>query len=73
MAWTKAEVLALLDGYARAPRASGPVQLSPAYLRAVERWEGLPENADGADKTWVVQSQRAWKEHFARARAGNRW
>jgi len=65
-------VLALLDAYARAPRVSNPVELSSAYLRAVERWEALPENAVGSDKSWVVRSQRAWKEHFAKARAGNR-
>jgi len=65
---SKAEVLAMLDAYARMPKATGPVVLSPAYLRAVERWEALPENAAGADKSWVDLCQRDWDEHFAKVR-----
>ena len=72
MAPTKPEVLELLEAHERMPRASGAVELHPAYLRAVERWEGLPENADRSDKSWVARSQRAWKRHFAAARAGTR-
>jgi hypothetical protein len=68
MSPSKAEVLAMLDEYARMPKPTGPVALSPAYLRAIERWEALPENADGADKSWVDRSRRSWKEHFAKAR-----
>lgn len=34
--------------------AAGPVVLDPRYLRAIERREGRPEAAPGADKTWVV-------------------
>jgi hypothetical protein len=67
MAPTKPEVLEMLDAYARLPKPSGPVTLSPGYLRAVERWEGLPENAAGADKSWVSRRRRDWEEHFARA------
>lgn len=65
---TKAEVLALLDAYARQPKPSGPVTLRPGYLGAVERWEGLPENAAGTDKSWVGRSQRTFDAHFVRAR-----
>jgi hypothetical protein len=65
---SKADVLALLDAYARMPTASGPVQLPAAYLRAVERWQELPENAEGADKSWVGRSQRRFASHFAKAR-----
>jgi hypothetical protein len=68
MAPTKAEVLAMLDAYVRAPKPSGPVVLSPAYLRAVERWEQLPDNAARVDKSWVSRCQRAWEAHFAQAR-----
>jgi hypothetical protein len=67
---TKAEVLKMLDAYARMPKPSGPVTLSPGYLRAVERWEALPENAAGVDKSWVVRCQRAFEAHFAKARVG---
>jgi hypothetical protein len=65
---TKAEVLEMLDAYARLPKPSGPITLSPGYLRAVEKWEGLPDNADGVDKSWVVRCQRAFEAHFAKAR-----
>jgi hypothetical protein len=67
---TKAEVLEMLEAYARMPKPSGPVTLSPGYLRAVERWEALPENAAGADKSWVVRCQRSFEAHFAKARVG---
>ena len=66
---TKAEVLEMLDAYARMPKPSGPVTLSRGYLRAIERWEALPENAAGADKSWVGRCQRAFEAHFAKARA----
>ena len=65
---TKAEVLSLLDHYARQPKPSGPVALSAAYLRAIERWEALPDNAAGADKSWVGRCQDEFAAHFARAR-----
>jgi hypothetical protein len=59
----------MLDAYARIPRASCPIILSPRYLRAIERWEALPDNAAGADKSWVGRCQRAFDAHFAKARA----
>lgn len=68
MGSSKAEVLAMLDAYARMPKPMGPVVLSPAYLRAIERWEALPENAEGSDKSWVDRCQRSWDAHFAKAR-----
>jgi hypothetical protein len=61
-------VLDLLDAFARAPKPTGPVLLDPAYLRAVERWEALPENAEGTDKSWVVRLQRTLRDHFDKAR-----
>jgi hypothetical protein len=66
---TKAEALELLDAYARAPKASGPVPLGAAYLRAVERWHDLPETAPCADKSGVARSRRSFEEHFRMARA----
>ena len=65
---SKAEVLAMLDEYARMPKATGPVALRKTYIRAVERWEALPDNAEGTDKSWVDHCQRDWNEHFAQAR-----
>jgi len=65
---TKGEVLQMLDAYARMPKPSGPVALPAPYLRAVERWEELPENDVGADKTWVLRTDRAARVTAARAR-----
>ena len=67
---SKREILAMLDAYARMPKPAGPVPLHAAYLRAVERWEELPDNREGADKSWVGRCQGAWEAHFAKARAG---
>jgi hypothetical protein len=58
----------MLDTFARMPKASGPVPLSSGYLSAVERWEGLPDNAAGVDKSWVLHADRAARETAARAR-----
>lgn len=68
MGVTKAEVLRMLEEYARMPKPSGPVALRPAYLRAVERGEDLPENVVGADKNWVGRCHRDFEAHFAKAR-----
>ena len=45
----------VLDALVRHPPASGPATLSARYLRDVARVEQLPENRDGADKTWVLR------------------
>jgi len=61
--------LRILDEIRRTvPLETRPVVLSPEYLRAVEQVEALPENQDGADKTWVERAQREFREHYARAR-----
>ena len=65
---TKDEVLSLLDNYARAPKHLGPMTLSPAYLAAVERWEALPDNAEGREKGWVLQADRSARELAEAAR-----
>jgi hypothetical protein len=59
---------AIDDAVAEVARLSGPVKLEEAYLRAIERVEALPENQSGSDKTWVVEAQRQFREHFRRAR-----
>lgn len=68
MAPRKQEVLRLLDEFARQPKPTGPVPLAAAYLRAVERWEALPENTSGTDKSWVDEARREFDAHFSRAR-----
>lgn len=50
------------------PVPTGPVQLSPEYLKAVERVENHPDNQSGSDKTWVGAALRRNRAHFERAR-----
>lgn len=65
---TREKVLALLEEYARQPKPVGPVELGQGYLKSVERWENLPENAEGSEKGWVLRADRSWRESIARAR-----
>ena len=48
---------------------SGPVTLSPGYLRAIERWEALPEKPLAPTRAGWAACQRAFDRHFAKARA----
>ena len=50
------------------PVATGRVQLSWSYLRAVKKVEDLPENQSGADKTWVGKAIRQHLAFFERVR-----
>jgi hypothetical protein len=59
---------AIDEAVAEVARLSGPVTLDADYLRAIERVEAMPENQSGADKTWVSEAQRQFREHFRRAR-----
>jgi hypothetical protein len=61
--------LRILDEIRRTVRLeTRPVALSEEYLRAVRQVECLPENQDGADKTWVERVVRESREHIAGAR-----
>lgn len=61
--------LRILDEVRRTVRLeTRPVVLGAEYVRAVKQVESLPENQDGADKTWVERVVRESREHFARAR-----
>jgi hypothetical protein len=61
--------LQILDEIHRTVRLeTRPVVLGADYLRAVEQVESLPENQDGADKTWVERVVRRSRDEFARAR-----
>ena len=53
-----------------APRAALPreVSLPPDYLRRIARVEAMPENASGADKTWVHKARADAVRHFGSAR-----
>ena len=46
--------------------STGPVDLGPAYLRAVTSVQALPENQSGADKSWVVRAMRLARERHAK-------
>ena len=45
----------VLDARVRQPPERNPIALSARYLHDVARVEALPENRDGADKTWVLR------------------
>ena len=42
-------------------------ELTDAFLRAIIRWENLPHNRPGEDKTWVERLDAEWREHYRRA------
>ena len=44
------------------------VSLPPDYLRRIVRVEAMPENASGADKTWVHKAHAAAVRHFRSAK-----
>jgi len=48
--------------------ASIRIELDDRYLRAIALAEALPENQSGADKTWVWRMDRAFREHYKRAK-----
>jgi len=60
------ETIDLLRAIAAEPLPTGPVELSHAYLRAVEAVENDPANRDGADKSWVFSTLRRNAAFFAR-------
>ncbi len=47
-------------------RANG--DLPDHYLACLRILEALPENLSGADKTWVEQALRSFREHYRQAR-----
>lgn len=53
-----------------APEAApqGEVPLAPDYLRRIARLEAMPENATGADKTWVHKAHADAVHHFDSAK-----
>jgi len=58
----------ILDEVRTWPRPTGPVNLRPEYLRAVEEIEARPENRSGADKSWVESTRREFRDLIARAK-----
>lgn len=48
----------------------GSVDFDSEYRELVRICEALPENAEGADKTWVLRSMRQVEELHRRVRRG---
>lgn len=46
---------------------AGPLALDGAYVRAVEVVDSLPQNQSGADKTWVFNALRQFREYYGSA------
>ena len=46
----------------------GEVRLPRDYLRRIARLEAMPENASGADKTWVHKAHADAVRHFDSAK-----
>jgi hypothetical protein len=57
----------LLDDAAR-DAASIRIEVDEEYRRAITLVEALPENQPGSDKTWVSRTDRAFRQHYKRAR-----
>lgn len=59
------------DGVPRVDRGVEPSceeLLAPDYLRRIARIEAMPENASGADKTWVHRAHADAVRHFDSAK-----
>jgi len=53
---------------ARGDAPQGEVRLPRDYLRRIARLEAMPENATGADKTWVHKAHADAVRHFDSAK-----
>lgn len=56
-----------LNGIAAAEKAVAqdpPSRISPAYAALIRAVEALPENQDGADKSWVWPTYEFCRRHF---------
>ncbi len=56
----------LLDAVEPVP--TGPVRLTPEYLKAVARVENHPDNRSGSDKSWVWKALERDRQFFARVK-----
>lgn len=55
--------------WAAGPREEAAHPLLDGPLReAIERWEALPHNREGSDKSWVERLLRQARRHFGEAR-----
>jgi hypothetical protein len=59
--------LRMLDDAAR-ETASIRIEVDEDYRRAIALVETLPQNQSGSDKTWIWRMDRAFREHYRRAK-----
>lgn len=59
--------LAAIDAAARAVASEPPISIDPEYRRLIQAVEALPENQDGADKSWVWPTYEFCRRHFESA------
>src|SRR5262245_44172320 len=62
-----AAVLRMLDEAVEEAK-SIRIDVDDEYVRAIELAEALPQNQSGANKDWVSRMDRAFREHYKRAR-----
>jgi len=55
-------------GSGEAVDAADRTTLNPRYAAAIAEIENRPENAPGADKSWVATTDEAFRRHYQRAR-----
>lgn len=58
------ELARILEPFRNMRIETGAVPLTEEYLRMIEEVEAAPENHSGADKTWVEEAQREFREYF---------
>jgi hypothetical protein len=62
------ELLRAIEALERTERDQAPVRLSAQYLADIEAVMALPQNQDGADKSWIWPAYEFCRRHFASAR-----
>lgn len=58
------DLVAILAPYRSMRVETMPVALTDDYLLMIEEVESAPENQPGADKTWVEEAGREFREYF---------
>ena len=65
--------LRLLDEVTASVPEREPGELGTDYLELVAAVEALPENQNGADKSWLWKRYAAYRSHFAVAEPKGPW
>ena len=60
--------IAALEAAETAERNAPPFPITPQYAALIEALVALPQNQDGADKSWVWPAYEFCRRHFAAAR-----